>query len=191
MEVILFSIVLFITSLMKAIFFTDKAGKFNLEYKSISRQSAWHERFFPPFFANETKHQGDRPFRWRFLWETNLHLHVFLSNHRGSILQRKNLEKLALVGCNSFLDALTSLGSMLESHSVSGQVMFLRFCQILGISSGYLQTIIRLSSGYLQAIIWLSSGYLQAYLQAYLGHIYRHIFRHIFRHFYRHILGIY
>ena len=148
MEVILFSIVLFITSLMKAIFFTDKAGKFNLEYKSISRQSAWHERFFPPFFANVTKHQGDRPFRWRFLWETNLHLHVFLSNHRGSILQRKNLEKLALVGCNSFLDALTSLGSMLESQSVSDVFEILsNLGHIVRLSSGYLQAIFRLSSG--------------------------------------------
>ena len=36
----------------------------------------------------------------------------------------------------SFLDALASFGSMLESDSVSHSLMFLRFCQILGISSG-------------------------------------------------------
>ena len=34
-----------------------------------------------------------------------------------------------------FLDALASLGSVLESQSL----MFLRFCQILGIFSGYVQ----------------------------------------------------
>ena len=43
---------------------------------------------------------------------------------------------------NYFLDALASLGSMLESQSLT----FLRFCQILGISSGYLQGMFRVCS---------------------------------------------
>ena len=43
----------------------------------------------------------------------------------------------------TFLDALASLGSMLESQSVTQSFMFLRFCQILGISSGYVQGIVR------------------------------------------------
>ena len=34
-----------------------------------------------------------------------------------------------------FLDALASLGSMLESQSVGPSFMFLRLCQILGISA--------------------------------------------------------
>ena len=45
----------------------------------------------------------------------------------------------------SFLDALTSLGSMLESQWVSHSC-FLWFCWILGISSGYLQGMFRVCS---------------------------------------------
>ena len=46
----------------------------------------------------------------------------------------------------TFLDALASLGSMLESQSVTDSFMFLRFCQILGISSGYVQSMFRVCS---------------------------------------------
>ena len=45
-----------------------------------------------------------------------------------------------------FLDGLACLGSMLESEWVSQSFMFLRFCQILGISSDYLKCMFRVYS---------------------------------------------
>ena len=65
----------------------------------------------------------------------------------GHQLTKSELEK----GTESmFLDALASLGSMLESHSVSQSVMFLKFCQILGI----LQTFFRHSSTVAPFMFW-------------------------------------
>ena len=76
----------------------------------------------------------------------------------------KNISKVraAPVRRISFLDALASLGSMLESQSVSQWVMFLRFCQILGISSGYLQGMFRVCSGYIQGMFRVCSEYGQS-----------------------------
>ena len=56
-----------------------------------------------------------------------------------------------------FLDALASLGSMLESESVSESLTFLRFCQILGISSGYLQGMFRVCSECVQRVFRVCS----------------------------------
>ena len=59
--------------------------------------------------------------------------HTFLAENQylwiAHIVRRTRWYRLDI-----FLDALASLGSMLGSQS-----LFLRFCQILGISSGYLQ----------------------------------------------------
>ena len=54
----------------------------------------------------------------------------------------------------TFLDALASLESMLESE----WVMLLRFCQIWGISSGHLQGMFRVCSGYVQSMFRVCSG---------------------------------
>ena len=61
-----------------------------------------------------------------------------------------------------FLDALASLGSMLESQSVSQSFMFLRFCQILGISSGYLQSVFRVCSKCVQSVFKVCSKCVQS-----------------------------
>ena len=61
-----------------------------------------------------------------------------------------------------FLDALASLGSTLESQSVSKSFMFLRFCQLLGISSGYVQGMFRVCSEYVQVMFRVCSGYVQS-----------------------------
>ena len=58
-----------------------------------------------------------------------------------------------------FSDALASLGFMLESESVSGSLMFLRFCQIFAIFSGYLQGMFRVYSEHVQGMIRVCSEY--------------------------------
>ena len=106
------------------------------------------------------------------------------------MLLGKELRRIAEVFfCLSFLDALASFGSMLESDSVSHSLMFLRFCQILGISSGYVQSMFRVCSEYVQGmesdslshvfeilsnlghIIRLSSGYVQGMFRVCSGYV--------------------
>ena len=60
---------------------------------------------------------------------------------------------------HSFLDALASLGSMLESDSVTN---VFEICQILGISSDYLQCMIRVCSGYVQSVFRVCSECVQS-----------------------------
>ena len=74
------------------------------------------------------------------------------------------------------LDALASLGSMLESQ----WVMFLRVGQILGISSGYLQGRFRVCSGYV--LFRVCKGYVQG---MFTGHILGVPWAYV-----KHILGI-
>ena len=57
----------------------------------------------------------------------------------------------------SFLDALACLGSMLENESVSDSFMFLRFGQILGISSEYVQGMFRVGSECVQSVFRVCS----------------------------------
>ena len=61
-----------------------------------------------------------------------------------------------------FLDGPASLGSMLESPSVSQSFMFLTFCQILGISSGCVQGMFRVCSGYVQSMFRVCSEFVQS-----------------------------
>ena len=93
------------------------------------------------------------------LWKSWKHLTL---SDEGVLMRRLSVYWTS-VSCRLFffLDAVASLGFMLETD----KVMFLRFCQILGISSAYHQHIFRLSSGFHQAIFRVSSGYLQVILR--------------------------
>ena len=103
-------------------------------------------------------------------------------------------------GSSGWLQLVFRCASISWRHvgeSVSERLMFLRFCQILGISSGFLQAIFRLSSAslqaHLQAIfrhIGISSGISSGDLQAYLQAMFKHKFRHIFKHIIRHIISL-
>ena len=64
------------------------------------------------------------------------------------ILWQKHSTVRPVVNLTRFLDALSSLGSML----VSQWVIFLRVGQILGLSSGYIQGRVRVCSGYVQGM---------------------------------------
>ena len=71
----------------------------------------------------------------------------------------------------NLLDALASLGFMLESQCVTESFMFVRFCQILGISSGYLQGIFRVGSVYGQGMVRVCSGYVQGMFRVCPGYV--------------------
>ena len=65
-------------------------------------------------------------------------------------------------GIKEFLDALASLGSMLKSQWVSESLMFLRFCQILGISSEYVQSMFSVCSECVQNLLRVCSECVQS-----------------------------
>ena len=71
---------------------------------------------------------------------------------------KKNILRLRSAFCDFFLDEIASLGSMLESQ----WFMFLRFCQILGISSGCVQDMFRVCSEYVQSMFRVCSKYVQS-----------------------------
>ena len=66
----------------------------------------------------------------------------------------------------NFLDALASLGSMLESQSVSHSVIHVfeilsNLGHIFRLSSGYVQSLFSVYSEYVQSIFRVCSGYVQ------------------------------
>ena len=70
-----------------------------------------------------------------------------------------------------FLDALASLGSMLEGQSVTESLMFLRFCQILGISSGCVQDMFRVFSECVQSVFRVFSECVQSVFRVCLEYV--------------------
>ena len=82
-----------------------------------------------------------------------------------SLLFRKRWVCQPFFSVLRFLDALASLVSMLESD----WVMFLRFCQILGISSSYLQGMFKVCFGYVQGMFKVCSVIINWYINWYIN----------------------
>ena len=71
--------------------------------------------------------------------------------------------------CLKCLESLASLGCILESHWVTDYLMFLRFCQIFRVCSGYVQSMFtEHCSEYVQSMFRVCSGYVSFHSLAHL-----------------------